>query len=59
MGGNGLRALDRAAVEQICRNSGRPEGMAVYRGTELRVAAAPLDCAEHVDSAHPAFEGWS
>lgn len=41
MRGDDLRALDRAAVEQISRDPGRPEGMAVRSITQLRVAAAP------------------
>jgi len=56
---DGLCALDRVAVEQISRNPGRPEGMAVRRRAELPAAATPFNRPEHIDPAHPVFEGWS
>jgi hypothetical protein len=55
MRGDGLRALDRAAVQQIRRDPRRPEGMAVRSIAKLRVTTAPFNHPEHIDPAHPAF----
>ena len=54
MRGDGLRALDCAAIKEIRRDARRPEGMAVRRRAQLRVTAAPLNHPEHIDPAHPA-----
>ncbi len=53
--GDHLRALNASAIEQIGRNPGRPESVAVRRRTQLRLAHPPLDHAEHIDAAHAVF----
>ena len=54
MGSDGLRPFDGSAVQQIGRNAGRPERVAVRLVAHVGGSAAALDHAEHIDAAHAA-----